>query len=356
MSLADYPYRVLAKWISEDPEAFIALGNIETRLLKKRLQPIVGPLYVCGLARAGTTILTECLALHPLVATHIYRDFPCLFTPYLWKLISSPFRLIPHKARPRERAHKDGIMVTPDSPESMEEMLWMAFFRTLHDEGHSCLLDAKAQNKAFADFYREHLQKLLLVRKKSRYAAKANYTVTRIPYILSIFPDARFVIAVRHPVPHIWSLYQKHRLFLSEQERNPATLIHMDRSGHFEFGKHRALIHVGDEQAMASLKAAFAAGDDLRGWARYWAMMHNYIATTSERHPEILIVRHEDIVDNPHGKMREIYEHCRLNADEALLDATAAKLRKTSLPAIPEEARDIILEETRSAASSFYEL
>ncbi|MFO7905247.1 MAG: hypothetical protein R6U98_21465 [Pirellulaceae bacterium] len=79
------------------------------------------------MARSGTTILLEILASHSKVVTHQYRDFPGLFTPYWWghanRLTSSS---------PAERAHGDRLLVSAQSPEAMEEMLWMAFFPHVH--------------------------------------------------------------------------------------------------------------------------------------------------------------------------------------------------------------------------------
>jgi hypothetical protein len=353
VSLQQYPYRLLATWVTGDTEAWVALGNAETRLLRRRLRPVEAPVYICGLARAGTTILTEGMALHPEVATHTYRDFPCLFTPYFWNRALSSFDWIPHAARPQERAHKDGIMVTPRSPEAMEEMLWMAFFPHLHDEGRSAVLDARTHNPAFADFYRAHIQKLLSVRKKSRYASKANYNITRIPYIASLFTDARFVIVVRRPDAHVWSLHEKHRLFCEEQDRNKAAIVHMDQSGHFEFGRHRALIHTGDDTAMAAVRSSFATGDDVRGWARYWAMMHRFIRDACLPLPGVRVVRHEDLCKDPQGTLRDIFAHCRLAASDATVNSAAALLRRDVMPMLPEEARAVIHEETNEIAAAW---
>ena len=84
---------------------------------------------------SGTTILLELLAGRPGVATHRYRDFPPVFTPLFWnRAFAHIYRA---DAPPAERAHKDRILVTPDSPEAMEEVLWMRFFPDAHDTGTS---------------------------------------------------------------------------------------------------------------------------------------------------------------------------------------------------------------------------
>ncbi len=131
-------------------------------------------MYVAGLARSGTTILLEQLAAHPAVASHRYIDYPPVLTPYWWNRWLS---LVPQsQGAAKERAHKDGIVVTPQSPEAFEEMLWMVFFRDTHDPRQSSVLGREASHPAFERFYDEHLRKLLAVRGRQRYLAKATTT------------------------------------------------------------------------------------------------------------------------------------------------------------------------------------
>ena len=239
---------------------WIKLGSLETRLLDSTLAEvrIDRPIYVTGLARSGTTILLETLARHPDVATHRYRDFPMLFTPYLW---NRWLDLVPRKPEaPAERSHGDGIAVTSESPEAFEESLWMAFFARQHDASASAVLDRSLHRPAFERFYRDHIRKLLAVRGGRRYVAKGNYNVTRIAYLAKLFPDARFVIPVRDPVWHIASLMKQHRLFLDGQRGNPRAVRHLRRVGHFEFGQDRRAINPGDNWPTAESRRCGKAG------------------------------------------------------------------------------------------------
>src|SRR5262249_28103794 len=61
-------------------------GNLESRVLAEVLDPIAieKPIYIAGLARSGSTVLLETIAAFPGVASHRYRDFPFVFTPYWW--------------------------------------------------------------------------------------------------------------------------------------------------------------------------------------------------------------------------------------------------------------------------------
>ena len=122
------------------------LGDLESSAHRAELDEIAidRPCYVAGLARSGSTILLELLAGQPGVATHRYRDFPPIFTPLFWnRAFAHVYRA---DAPPAERAHKDRILVTPDSPEAMEEVLWMRFFPGMHDTGRSQVLDAATSN------------------------------------------------------------------------------------------------------------------------------------------------------------------------------------------------------------------
>jgi Sulfotransferase family len=169
-------------------------------------------------------------------------------------------------------------MITTESPDALEEMLWMAFFPRCHDPTVCNVLDADASHPAFESFYQMHLRKLLLVERATRYAAKANYHVARLAYLIRLFPDAKLVIPVRAPAEHIASLLRQHRWFSRGQWNNRRALAYMRRSGHFEFGLDRRPMHLGDDQRVRDIAAAWARGDEIRGLAWYWNMVCGYLA------------------------------------------------------------------------------
>jgi hypothetical protein len=349
----------LGGFIERNTGLWIKLGSLESKLLDSAVSnlPIDRPIYVTGLARSGTTILLETLARHPAVGTHRYRDFPMLFTPYLW---NRWLDRVPQKEEaPAERSHGDGIAVTSESPEAFEEPLWMAFFPGQHDPSGSAILDRQTHSPAFAQFYRDHIRKLLAVRGRQRYVAKGNYNITRIGYLAKLFPDARFVIPVRDPVWHIASLMKQHRLFLDGQHENPAARRHLRRAGHFEFGEDRRPINVGDAVATAQVMELWRTGEELRGWARYWSQLHHYIANLMESDEAVraatLIVRYEDLCAEPHRIMSELLAHCDLPAGAEFLSAAAGQFHQPSYyrPRFSAAELSIIADETSEAARRF---
>ncbi len=143
---------MLDRLVLRNHPAWRRLGDLETRLLAKRLAAvgIEAPVFIAGLARSGTTILLRKLCEAPDFASHHYADYPFLHTPYAWTRLRSLVRPAPQT--PQERMHRDGIMVTRESPEAMEEVLWMAFFPSLHAPNRSNLLDASTSEPEFEAF------------------------------------------------------------------------------------------------------------------------------------------------------------------------------------------------------------
>lgn len=320
----------LGGWLHRHPRAAIRLGDIETRLLQEAIADVTvdRPIYIAGLARAGTTILLEKLAAHPEAGSHRYIDFPPVMTPYWW---NRWLALVPRSGETaRERAHNDGIAVTAQSPEAFEEVLWMAFFAEAHDPRRSAVLGREASHPHFERFYDAHIRKLLAVRQRRRYLAKGNYNLVRLAYLQRLYPQARFVIAIRDPVWHIASLMKQQRLFSRGETAYPRALEHMRRVGHFEFGLDRRAIHVGDDALAERVATAWAAGDEVTGWAHYWAGLYRHVADTLENDARLregsLVVRYEDLCREPQSTLERVHAHCQLPIDAPSLAQAAADL------------------------------
>jgi hypothetical protein len=346
----------LGGFVSRHPRLWQRLGNLESRALASELADvrIEAPVYVAGLARSGSTLLLEVLNWLDEIATHRYRDFPMLHTPYAWNRF---LEFVPLRDRkPVERSHRDGLLVTPDSPEALEEVLWMEFFPQLHDPSTNAVLDGSTRNPAFEAFYRDHIRKLLLVREGRRYAAKGNYNITRLEYLLHLFPDARFVLPLREPAWHIASLMKQHRLFCKGQQANLRALTHLQRVGHFEFGQDRRPINAGDTARASEVKALWARGAEVEGWARYWDYIHSFLADRMARNPRLAeachLVRFEELCSQPGPTVRAMLEHCGLPVSDLLLDRARQQIRFPSYyrPEFSERELKLIERHTRTTA------
>lgn len=321
---------LLSGWIHRNPRLWIRLGNLETQAVADAIADVQvdRPVYIAGLARSGTTVLLEQLAAHPQVTSHRYIDYPPVLTPYWW---NRWLEMVPRATETaQERAHKDGISVTSQSPEAFEEILWMAFFPEAHDSDHNAVMGRQHTNPEFERFYQEHLRKLLAVRKRQRYVAKGNYNLVRLAYLHRVFPEARFVLAIRDPVWHIASLIKQHRLFVTGERTEPRALEHMRRVGHYEFGLDRRAINAGDTGLTHQINDLWNSGREVEGWAHYWAAIYRHVAEVLETDAGLrqacLVVRYEELCGSPQTTLARVFEHSALAVSSEALESAASGL------------------------------
>jgi hypothetical protein len=340
-------------WCAEHNEDLLfSLGRLETKSLEDRLSQITidRPIYVTGLARAGTTILLELISQNKAVASYRYMDFPFVMLPCWWG------RFLQRGAKgnhhPIERSHADGLQVTPESPEAMEEILWKHFFPASHDPTVRNVLNQYQRASDFDAFYTQTIRKLLLSRGAHRYLAKNNYNIARLDYLGSLFPDARFVIPVREPVHHIASLMKQHRLLSEEEKHDKRVLAYMRRSGHFEFGLDRRPLNLTSNDRTLKVQELWENGHDVEGWAKYWRDVHTYLANLLETNEMLaqctLVVSYEKLCGNPKENLARLYSHLGLVPEATLLAEQQKRLHLPSyyVPDFSESELEIIRAET----------
>ena len=307
------------RMLARHRSTFAALARLESRFLADAISStdISRPIFVCGLARSGTTVLLELLAQHSETMSQRYLDYPFVFTPYWWNRYLGFARR--EESKLVERSHKDGLMVSAESPEAMEEPLWMQFFPQSHDASVSNILSSETSNAEFEEFYRAHMAKLLAVHQRGRYLAKGNYHLARIGYLNKLFPQARFIIPIRDPVSHIASSIKQHRLFTKGQEQSEDARMYLQQIGHFEFGQDRTPINV-DDQKTKEVIGSWRNGDEVEGWARYWAAVHTHLAEIMESNPEIrkqiILVPYEAMCQRPSKYSEKIRSICELEEND----------------------------------------
>lgn len=266
------------------------------------------PVYVTGLARAGTTILLEALYSTGQFASLTYRHMPFVTAPYLWKKISDNMG---HGGEKRERAHGDGIMINYDSPEAFEEVFWLTFSRGSYVED-----DCLRRHTPGAELMRQYKRYVCNVvasgaqGENMRYLAKNNNNIIRIPALLDAFEDAKVIIAVRHPLKHAQSLLNQHARFMETHALDVFSLKYMNWLGHFEFGANHKQFHFHDGSCNVS-------GDpmSLDYWVEYWRRVHEYLY--EQYAGRVVFFSHEKLCAQP--------EQCLANL-EALLCLHAGSL------------------------------
>ncbi|MBO9713616.1 sulfotransferase [Sphingomonas sp.] len=224
------------------------------------------PVFVTGLARAGTTILMRLLHGADEFAALSYRDLPFPLAPNGWARVSGKWK---RGVEAQERGHGDGLTHDLDSPEAIEEVFWRARegARYCRPEG---LLPAPPEAESIAAFAR-YVRLVCLRYERTRYLSKNNNNVLRLPALIAAFPEARLVHPFRDPFDQAASLLAQHRRARSLAARDRFRGEFMRWLGHHEFGAY---------QRPFLLPGAPTADDDpdtLDYWLKAWISVHRHL-------------------------------------------------------------------------------
>jgi hypothetical protein len=268
------------------------------------------PVFVAGLARAGTTILMRSLYQTHEFRSLTYRDMPFVLMPATWRKISSNFQ---HDMPPRERAHGDSITIDYDSPEAFEEVFWRVFYGKQYiKEAHlvSHTLDKQARNKF------RHYVGLILASvqgsEKLRYLSKNNNNLLRLQGIKKSFPESVIIIPFREPVQHALSLFHQHQNFVSIQSKDSFSLKYMNWLGHYEFGlNHKPFVFPNDPSI-----ASGTGRDSIRYWLAQWINAYNYALDHAPA--ETVFLSYDDLCLNPKDTLERLINALNLPYNQAI--------------------------------------
>jgi hypothetical protein len=203
--------------------------------------------FITGLPRAGTTLLLELLENCGEFASHTYRAMPFVLMPLSWGRYMKKFG---KGDTAKERAHGDGMMVSVDSPEAFEEMLWITFYPERYT-GPVLSTWKSTPNPKFELFFARHRDKIVHLGKAqhhpeaTRYVSKNNLNIARISWLVERIPDAKVVVPFREPYQHAASLLRQHRNFTAMHAEDAFSRSYMAGIGHFDFGANLKPVNFG---------------------------------------------------------------------------------------------------------------
>ncbi len=271
--------------------------------LKKSTTKIKEPVFVTGLARAGTTILLEAIHASGKFASLSYSDMPFLMAPNLWKKISRR----DESQQKIERAHGDGIMVNTNSPEAFEEVFWKTF-----------------PEKVDAIQFNVYMQLIMYSYQKKRYLSKNNQNVNRIDKIRALLPNAKILIVFKNPLSHAYDLLTQHRSFAKVQQKDGFIRDYMDWIGHSEFGlSYRPIIEDG---------LIYSDPDDINHWLEQWLLLYSKLLNENCNFENTVFVDGESLrpdgswsrikkfleVENDFSEFRDVREDLHIDCSQDL--------------------------------------
>jgi hypothetical protein len=316
-------YGLMARWVHRlalEPIGVRQLSFAAERMFEPKGQKSVqiqqgrgvvgaGPVYVCGLARSGTTMLLRILAEVPGLQSLRYRDMPFVLAPRLWALLTQS---APRHVERTVRAHGDGIEIDLDSPEAFEEVFWRTFALTADDD--DCLRAEEPGPETMAAF--AHYRRLVAHARPGkdaprRYLSKNNNNLLRMD-VLATDPEATVLVVYRHPLATAWSLHRQHAHFCAAQLKDPFVRDYMRWLGHYEFG----LDHRPFSFARPAMPPSLAPGG-LDYWLAYWKAVYDFVL--AQAHPRVRFLNHDELRARPGEMVAALLRAIQADGDPAIL-------------------------------------
>ena len=180
--------------------------------LKNKKIDINANIFITGLPRSGTTSLLNFIYSSNEYASLKYKNMPFILSPNFSKIFHK------NNISKKERLHGDGITYDINSPEMFDE-----FFFNDND------IFVKNEIK-------NYIKLILLSENKKKYLSKNNLVYQRIDLLSELLPNTNFLITIREPLQHAYSLLNQHMKFIKLQQKDDFVRRYMNYLGHYEFG------------------------------------------------------------------------------------------------------------------------
>ena len=319
----------------------LAVADMEDRVFAADLEPIKidRPVFVTALPRAGTTVLLEVIESLPEFVSHTYRHMPFVLCPMFWSKFSSQFR---QSGEAQERAHQDGVLITTESPEAFEEIIWKAFWKRNYEKDRiRPWVDGDAD---FFEFLRNHMRKIIALADLPstsglRYLSKNNLNIARVDLIQSNFPDATIIVPFREPMQHAASLLRQHKNFLEIHRNDRFARQYMAGIGHFDFGENLRPVDFNNWLDRRTSGQATT----IQFWLEYWLETYSFLA---ERHG-INLFCYEDLCADPAETLQQLAGVLQLRDQKALLEVASTIEARQPHAVTPDPGLEDLLEKAQ---------
>lgn len=238
--------------------------------LKKKDISNESHIFITGLPRSGTTSLLNFLFKTCEYVSLTYQNMPFVLSPFFSKIFNKK------KFQKKERLHGDGITINLKSPEALDEI----FF---------------CNNEEFIK--REltnYIQLILDCEKKEKYLSKNNLNYKRINLIKSILPNSIFLIPIREPLQHAYSLLKQHLNFIKLQKNDDFVRRYMNYLGHNEFG----LNHKPWNDPIN-----FTDLNNINYWLEQWYLFYQNIYNNYKSHKNCYFIIYENLINQDYLKV-----------------------------------------------------
>ena len=258
--------------------------------------------FITGLARAGTTAILNQLYKSNEFGSFLYKHMPFILSPRMAKIAS----LFNNDSEiERERYHKDGVMISNNSPECLDEVFWI---KSKEDYYKNDLSEPESISIEILKGYRYLLSSYASIQNKKRLVVKNNNNHIRLFQLCDYFYDSDFVVIYRDPIAHSFSLLKTHNRFCKLQDKDKYVLDYMNLIGHREFGKGMRKFKYKESTAENHYSST-----SLNYWITEWINCYQWIINKAlQSKKNIHLVSYEKLCQDKHY-LRRLYKKLKIN-------------------------------------------
>src|SRR5690554_6204545 len=257
-------------------------------------------LIVSGLARAGTTSLTDQLFKAGAFSSLDYSNMPLLLAPNLWRKMYNP-----KKVTLKERKHGDKMLFGFNTIEALEEYFFKVF---LNDSFISeAYLD---KHDISEEVYNNYIKYQSLIRQDatSTYLSKNNNIILRYESLRSYNKAFKIIFLFRKPEEHAYSLLNQHLRFSEFQNESEFIQTYLNWLGHHEFGKNQKVFKFGEKAPEIPYDKS-----TLDYWLAIWLNYYSYLIHILDEN--YLLIEYEDYLNKPKEVLEYIEEEMKMTFD-----------------------------------------
>lgn len=286
---SDYSYwsKLLHTIFLSNPNIAKLLFRIEKKyFLKNRNSESDKFIIVTGLARAGTTALTNLLFETNLFHSLSYANMPFLLAPNLWRKVYNP-----KSKNLKERAHGDKVLFGLDTIEALDEFFFKVFLNEKYISESSLQIHQLDEVS-----YKSYLEYQHLIRtpdKNTLYLSKNNNFILRYQSFRTYNKVFKCIVIFRDPIDHALSLLNQHNNFCEQQIKDPFVLDYMNWLGHHEFGLNNKVFNFNQSDTWEKYEKS-----TINYWLAVWINYYQYLLSfCSDEH--LLLIEYSDLLYHP---------------------------------------------------------
>jgi len=285
--------------------------------------------FICGLARAGTTILMRAFYQTGQFRSLTYRDMPFVLMPLVWHQLTKASQ---KKGVLRQRTHGDGITIDYDSPEAFEEVFWHTYAG--RDYIHNDKLVPHIASKDLIERFRIYVNRILQGANetgKSRYLSKNNNNILRLSSIQGAFPQALIIIPFRDPIQQSNSLFEQHQRFCDIHRNDKFSCQYMRWLGHHEFGLTHRPFEFDDSENAVTLTDRPGS---INYWLSLWNSTYRYLLKMAPANS--VFSCHEELCEHPDTNLNYLFELAQVPREGGMSNLERRTLAKRHMPLVDE--------------------